>query len=132
MVSEMLNLHPRDIVGSLSKGRFWERISPWLEPLASRIVDNNRLPYDKLVLADFGFLWSSMIEHAHNILRPASVQPGRERGVRGPAVEAGGRVAASDPVRVAGVGGRRVGAGGGQAAQAAPVSVQLREAVRRG
>lgn len=56
-----------DIVGSLSKGRFWERISPWLEPLASRMVNNDRLPYDKLVLADFGFLWSSMIEHAHNV-----------------------------------------------------------------
>ena len=56
-----------DVVGSLSKGRFWERLMPWMEPLADRIVGSDNLPYDKLALADFGFLWSGLIEHAHNI-----------------------------------------------------------------
>ena len=56
-----------DVVGSLSKGRFWERIMPWMEPVAGRIIDSDNLPYDRLVLADFGFLWRGMIEHAHNI-----------------------------------------------------------------
>ena len=68
-----------DVVGSLSKGPFWDRILPWMEPLANRIVDFDKLPYDKLVLADFGFLWSGMIEHAHNVF--GRLPPGRVMSV---------------------------------------------------
>ena len=68
-----------DVVSSLSKGPFWDRIRPWMEPLANRIVDFDKLPYDKLVLADFGFLWSGMIEHAHNVFD--RLPPGRVMSV---------------------------------------------------
>ncbi len=53
-----------DIMASF-KRKAWERTSPWLEPVTSVCFNPDRLPYDKVTLADFGTCWSEMIEIGH-------------------------------------------------------------------
>ena len=50
-----------DLMESMTKGRHWDRIIPWLEPLVNAFVKPDRLPYDALTLADFGTFWNGMI-----------------------------------------------------------------------
>lgn len=50
-----------DAMASMSGGRFWDRISLWLELFTSALINPDKLPYDKLTLADFGHFWSGMI-----------------------------------------------------------------------
>lgn len=64
-----------DAMALLSRGGFWNRISPWMEPVAQCLVDRRKLPYDKLALADFGVLWSRMIELGDHLL--GDLPPGR-------------------------------------------------------
>ena len=64
-----------DAMSSMSQGRFWEWISLWLEPLATRWFDPVKLPYDNLTLVDFGVFWSGMIERGHQLL--ADLPPDR-------------------------------------------------------
>ncbi len=64
-----------DAMSSMSRGRLWERISLWLEPLASRFLNPEKLPYDKLTLEDFGILWAGMIGRGHELF--ADLPPGR-------------------------------------------------------
>ncbi len=53
---------------SLARGRYWERLSFRLEPLARVVLNPKRLPYDKLTLPYFGTLWSAMIERGERML----------------------------------------------------------------
>ena len=57
-----------DVLASMSRGQNWDRISPWLEPLASTFLDPARLPYDRLTLADFAGYWNGMIERSDRLL----------------------------------------------------------------
>lgn len=56
-----------DMVELMAKGRHWDRLSPWLEPFVSAFFRPERLPYDKLTLADFGAFWSGMVERGQRI-----------------------------------------------------------------
>ena len=56
-----------DMMEQMAKGRHWDRVSPWLEPFVSAFFRPERLPYDKLTLADFGTFWSGMIERGQRI-----------------------------------------------------------------
>ena len=57
-----------DVLASMSRGRNWNRISPWLESLAGTFLDPARLPYDRLTLADFAGYWNGMIERSDRLL----------------------------------------------------------------
>lgn len=52
-----------DIIASLRRDAY-HRTSPWMEPFVSMCFNPKWLPYDKVTLADFGTLWSQMIEIA--------------------------------------------------------------------
>ena len=56
-----------DAMASMSGGRFWDRISPWLELFTSALLNPDKLPYDKLTLADFGIFWSGMISRGEQM-----------------------------------------------------------------
>ena len=56
-----------DAIGLLAHGRHWERISPWLELVSSALVNPDKLPYDRLTLADFGAFWNGMIARGERI-----------------------------------------------------------------
>ncbi len=60
-----LRLWGMDATSSMSRGRSWDRISPWLELFTSAFLDPDKLPYDRLTLRDFGTFWSGMIERGH-------------------------------------------------------------------
>ncbi len=50
-----------DAMASMSGGKRWDRISPWLEMVTSALLNPDKLRYDRLTLADFGTFWSGMI-----------------------------------------------------------------------
>ena len=56
-----------DVLDALAKGRRWDRINPWLEPIANTLLRPYRLPYDALTRPDFGTFWSAMIAHGHRL-----------------------------------------------------------------
>lgn len=56
-----------DMMEQMAKGRHWDRVSPWLEPFVSAFFRPERLPYDKLTLADFGTFRSGMIERGQRL-----------------------------------------------------------------
>lgn len=58
-----------DALRSMSQGRRWDSISPWLEVVYSRLFSPSRLPYDKVQLADYGRFWSGMIERSHTLFQ---------------------------------------------------------------
>ena len=70
IAANMLALRPFgfDAVASLARGKYWERLSFRLEPLTRVLLNPARLPYDQLTLADFGALWSAMIERGERLL----------------------------------------------------------------
>lgn len=80
-----------DPIAAIARSPLWGAASMYLEPVARRLVDQNRLPYDKLTLADFGAFWSAMIERAERVFRglPADrvLQVGFERIQDEPAPE---------------------------------------------
>ncbi len=51
-----------DAVRAIARSRRWEAFSMRLEPVTRFLFKPDRLPYDRLTLADFGALWSAMIE----------------------------------------------------------------------
>ena len=57
-----------DIMNMMARGKRWESISPWLEPLVSTFFDPARIPYDQVSLADLGRFWSAMIERSDQLL----------------------------------------------------------------
>lgn len=58
-----------DALRSMSQGRRWDSISPWLEVLYSRLFSPARLPYHKVQLADYGRFWSGMIERSQTLFQ---------------------------------------------------------------
>lgn len=56
-----------DALRSMSQGRRWDSISPWLEVVYSRLFSPSRLPYHKVQLADYGRFWSGMIERSQTL-----------------------------------------------------------------
>ncbi len=56
-------------IAAIARSPLWDAASMYIEPVARRLVDQNRLPYDKLTLADFGAFWSAMIERAELVFR---------------------------------------------------------------
>ena len=56
-----------DAMGSMARGRHWDRISPWLELVSSALVNPDKLPYDRLTLADFGTFWNGMIARGERL-----------------------------------------------------------------
>ena len=57
-----------DAMKSLARGKYWERLSFRLEPLAMVLLNPERLPYDTLTLPYFGTLWSALIERGERML----------------------------------------------------------------
>ena len=57
-----------DAMTSLARGKYWERLSFWLEPLTRVLCNPERLPWDNLALPHFGALWSAMIERGDRML----------------------------------------------------------------
>jgi hypothetical protein len=57
-----------DLMESMTRGRHWDRIIPWMEPLVNAFVKPDRLPYDALTLADFGTFWNGMIMRVDRLL----------------------------------------------------------------
>ena len=57
-----------DIVASMSRGTRGDRIGPWLDPAVSAFLNPDRLPYDKVTLADFAAYWNAMIERSDRLL----------------------------------------------------------------
>ena len=58
-----------DAMASLARGKHWERISFWLEPLTRALLhDPKWLPWGSLELPHFGTLWSAMIERGSHML----------------------------------------------------------------
>lgn len=55
-----------DVNRLMAGSHYWDRISPWLD-LLTKFSNPDRLPYDKLTLADFGEFWSAMIERGHRL-----------------------------------------------------------------
>ena len=58
-----------DLLGALRRGRNWDRVSLWMEPVVSALFRPDRLNYDRLTLSDFGAYWSAMIEYGHQLFR---------------------------------------------------------------
>ena len=69
-----------DVLGALDKRRLWDRVNPWLEPVANTLLRPRRLPYDALTRPDFGTFWSAMVAHGHRLF--ASLPPDRLLNVR--------------------------------------------------
>ena len=57
-----------DVVGSMAKGTRGDRLNAWLDPVVSAVLNPDRLPYDKVTLADFAAYWNGMIERSEWLL----------------------------------------------------------------
>ena len=56
-----------DAMTLMSKGKHWEGISLWLEPLVNAFFRPDRIPYDEVTLSELGTFWSGMIERGHRL-----------------------------------------------------------------
>lgn len=52
----------------MAKGTRGNRLDAWLDPVVSAILNPDRLPYDKVPLADFAGYWNGMIERSERLL----------------------------------------------------------------
>lgn len=57
-----------DVMTLMSRGRLWEGVSLWLEPLVTSFLNPERIPHDEVTLAELGAFWSGMIERGHLML----------------------------------------------------------------
>lgn len=56
-----------DAMTSMSKGKHWDRVNPWLEPIVNAFIHTERLPHDQLTLPEFARFWSVMVERGHRL-----------------------------------------------------------------
>ena len=69
-LATMRKLRPRvtDVAVLVEGVRRWSKINPWLELLLPVLVRPEKLPFDKLELADFAAYWNAMIDLAQDML----------------------------------------------------------------
>ena len=69
-LATMRKLRPRvtDVAVLVEGVRRWSKINPWLELLLPVLVRPEKLPFDKLELADFAAWWNAMIDLAQDML----------------------------------------------------------------
>ena len=56
-----------DAMKAIARGRYWEGCSMLLEPVARCLFKSGLTRYDRLTLADFGALWSAMVERGERL-----------------------------------------------------------------
>ena len=69
-LATMKKLRPRvtDVAMLVEGARRWSKINPWLEMLLPVLVRPDKLPFDKLKVADFAAYWNAMIGLAQDVL----------------------------------------------------------------
>ena len=58
-----------DAMEKMAKGKRWELISLWLEPVVSTFFKPERIAYDQVTLEDLGRFWSGLMERADLLLQ---------------------------------------------------------------